>query len=181
MNNFNKAVETAQEVTIKNNGHIPQIMAFGSISNSIMAFADFPIDFNDKMRLMAGAGGKLAETQLQEKSLGELEDVIFISEAWMKTAKKGEQVQLPVRDNPDRIEVLIIIGRNLKEDIDSHAYFKMIRDKKTDKVIKLESMTKEIKKLYSEADIEQSKIDSPIVNAFIYGYKTMTERLSKQS
>jgi hypothetical protein len=181
--NFKTITKMAREHMLESGNHMPQLMVFGSEHNTIIAFADFPEDHNIKCRMMAGAGAKIAEDQLKDKALGELEEIYFISEAWMATFKKHEKPVLPVRNNPDRQEVLIIIGKNLKDKSSMQEILNIIRDKE-DKVIDLESMNmqKEAEKLAGEKLPEgQQSYESPLLEAFILGHDKMTEILTRKS
>lgn len=148
--------EMAKKVMLENGSHIPQLMVRGSKQGTIAVFPDFPDTHEERAKAIAFAGYKVARTP----EIGELEEIFFISEAWMAKYDKNDPDIMP-RNNPDKVEVLIIVSRKFPNGKDKMIALEIKRDKK-DKVINL------------EVCVERKgviKAESPLINAFQKGYE----------
>ena len=160
MKHLDEIKDIAQKVLMENGQHMAQLNVYGSKSSALLAFADFPSDFDIKMRMMLGAGAKVADGD----KLGELEEVYFISEVWMggmiekDDFKKGNFV-MP-RDNPDRQEALMIVAQDLKNKGKPIMYPYMIK----------RSPKGDIMGLSAVDATKNMEVDSPLLDAFVFGF-----------
>ena len=170
MMSLNDVAKRAKETLLKTGGHFPTILAHGSRSQAMIIFADFPQGSEKKMKAMFGAGAKLGSEKEMKKRFGILEQVFFISEAWMNMPKKGVKFIQPSKD-PKRIESLIIFGMDIALKKQEVMAFEMKRNKKG-----------EFKELKScERMGKADSVKSPIVEAFVDGYLSsiMLEKVNR--
>lgn len=151
----------AKEVVLKTGKHYPQLFAYTEKGMITSLFVDFPNTHEKKVELFLNTGVKLAEG----KGAGKLEEVYFITEGWMATVDKKEIMVRP-SEHPKRKEVLIVLGRILDEDKTVLAQFEMVRNEK-EEVVELKDM-----------GTFESKIKSPLLDAFLFGYTKTQERIS---
>ena len=154
----------AKENILKFGGHIPTVIVKGSDGSSIAQFESLPKAHEAKARLMFTAGMDTARSN----QVGQLWQVIFISEAWLSMVENDNTIDKPPSQDPNRKEILIITSMEL---VDEHqaslAIFEMVRDSK-DTLIELA----EIKEI--ETPHEAQNVKSPLLEAFVAGYRMGT-------
>src|SRR5690348_986325 len=96
-------VQIAKGIALKYGCHAPQLLLFGEQGVVPMTFLDFPGEQEEKISYMFGAGKHCSSNH----SIGKLNKVFFVSEAWMVRMNKDEPYIRPAF-HPKRIEVLII-------------------------------------------------------------------------
>ena len=154
----------AKKTILEFGGHIPTVIVKGGNGTGVAQFENFPKTHEDKARLMFAAGMDTARTN----QVGQLWQVIFISEAWLSMVDNGEMIDKPPSKDPNRKEILIITSMELIDDhLATLAIFEMVRDRK-DKLIELA----EIKEL--ETAHEAHHVKSPLLEAFVAGYRRGT-------
>lgn len=157
-NNLTFLIETSEKQVMGNRGHHPQLCLFGSKGNTLAVLTSMP---EDKHFALMMVGQELAKNPQAQKELGELEEVYFISEAWISLQTElnpdGTAKVMP-RDDPHRAEVLIIAGKNLKSGENYFSNREMIRDKEG-KVLFLR-----------ELPDMGGRMEMPILQAFLDGY-----------
>jgi len=154
----------AKETILNFGGHIPTIIVKGSNGSRIAQFESLPKAHEAKARLMFTAGIDTARSN----QVGQLWQVIFISEAWLSIVENDKTIDKPPSQDPNRKEILIITSMELVDDEQtSLAIFEMVRDSK-DTLIELA----EIKEL--ETPHEAQNVKSPLLKAFVAGYRMGT-------
>jgi hypothetical protein len=149
-----------KEATLKLGFHMPTLVAKGKGGVSIAHFSNFGDTHEDKAMRLFMAGIDTAHSN----QVGELTEVILISEGWMNLAKRdGTKDVLPSQD-PERKEVLIVTGVKLGiEPEPEMVIFEMVRDARG-KLIDLEDF-----------DLPQlgkgDHIETPLLDAFVSGFK----------
>jgi hypothetical protein len=147
--------QTAQAETLKHGHHPPTIIAQGSEQSIIAPLENLDDTHEGRVARMMSAGFAIGHSG----KFGLLEDVFFISEAWMSVGHEPPKMS-PSQD-PNRIEVLLISGLKVIEHEAKMILFEMIRSKKG-KLIRL--------KEFDLPGEEDRQLESPLLDAFIYGY-----------
>ena|SRR3990167_8787381 len=152
-----KMVSDTVQATFKKQGqYYPMLHVFGTKKEGLVLMADFPAEHEDKLKAMLMAGYKVGH----EGKLGDLESFYFISEAWSEKVteaqKESGNYTRPSLD-PNRQEILFIIGKDLVAKKTQSKIFEIVRhNKKAD--LKVKKSTR------------PDSIESPLLDAFEYGY-----------
>jgi hypothetical protein len=156
---FDEVVRVATETLLRDGYHIPTIFAEGSSASAAIQIDSLASSSVERQAQLFIAAMQLA----LEGRLGSLQQVILITEAWMSEAEGTKPPVIPPSEDPNRREILIVTGRNLREDAVRFAVFDMVRD--------AEGQLVEII-AHPEPD-EAHKLESPLLDAFIAGYKAV--------
>lgn len=155
------------KATLKSGNCPPHFFVFGSKGNGILAIPEIPDTTEKKTKLFLLVGNKLAK----EKKIGELKEFYFVSEGWLSVSKNKKFTCPPSKD-PKRKEVIAIIGQTLGIKTKNKVVaFEMVRDKK-DKLIML--------KPYKELGKEKGKTESPLTEAFAFGFQMGRREIENQ-
>jgi hypothetical protein len=160
-------VKQARETALKQGRHLPTIIVEGKENHVGCVLADFPEDHRGKVLMMFSAGLSVA----CEEKLGELRQAHLISEGWMSRAKAGKLPAVPPSRDPDRIEALIVAGRNVETGGSTFVSFEMVRNE-TGKLVDLTEFET------SQWARGQASFESPLLDAFIRGYRAGLGRVS---
>ncbi len=133
----------AKELTLRDGFHAPTLFAIGSASALAGELEEMPDTHVARVRLMHRTGQFLGE----QDALGALQQVIFITEAWMHVFPQDAETGRPARD-ASRLEVLCIARLTL---LDLQEYD------------------------LGDEDGEE-RADSPLLRAFASGYRTARAR-----
>jgi len=163
---FEQLTEMVKEVCLKQGEHVPQIFVQGS-KNTVMAIlADLPEDFKKRHKGFFVAGAKIA----LEADIGLLQSVYFASEGWMSRVKKDEKMSTRPKDDPKRVECLILAGTDMENSKDNFICFEMLRNKDK-KLTGLKPLDKKGETSYK----------SPLIEAFIAGFFAAKARIQNIS
>ena len=108
---FEEIIANAKEVTLKDGHHVPILIVEGSRNLIVSQFPEMPETHGERMELMRFIGQAAAKSS----RVGKLEQVLFISEGWMSMAKEDKPPEMRPSEDPNRKEVLIISGLQIKE------------------------------------------------------------------
>jgi hypothetical protein len=112
----------SRETLLKDGNHIPTLIVVGTLGKGIGQLqGDFETS-DDRRRAMSVLGKAFRE----EKQIGKLEKVFFISEGWMSAAAKSGEIIRPSED-PNRIEVLVVSELDLQGKKTNMLLFEMER------------------------------------------------------
>ncbi len=153
----------AKELTLRDGFHVPTLFAIGSASALAGELEEMPDTHFARVRLMHCTGQFLGERD----ALGALQQVIFITEAWMHVFPRDAETGRPERDS-SRIEVLCIARLTLPEEGQDLVLLQMLRDETGD-LVDLQDY-----ELGDESGEERA--DSPLLRAFASGYRTARAR-----
>lgn len=171
--NLDFVKETSGRVLLQNGSHSPQMCLFGKKGNVFVLIGDFPSDSRIKEMIMLGLGHKTGSDFKMQQQIGELEETYFISEAWISIVKKEDlnnnTLKVMPSDDPNKVEIIIIAGKNIKTDKMTFNGRKLIRNKEG-KIIKLEEMS-----------YPTDKFESYLLDAFFKGYKIGEQDLLKKN
>lgn len=152
-------VKIAKQILTQFGTHAPMLFVRGSKGGGMVTFKDFGPEHEDKLRQMANAG---VEAAVKYPS-GDLHSVIFVTEAWMGTAKKGQQYTQPSKD-PKRKEMLLITTLDAVTSKQGLLMYQMIRNKRGELI--------ELNRFTGKWD----SVESPLLPAFVAGYNLITKR-----
>jgi hypothetical protein len=148
-------VQFVKKVMLEVGSHGPTIFLKGSEGKVAVALASFGENVDKRINDMLNAGTFTA----LKHSVGELELIIFVSEAWMGRASNGEEFIRPSLD-PKRIEVLMVTYLDTATKEQKMISIEIVRNKQ-EKVIDLKEMSMP----------EVDRIESPLLSAFLKGYQ----------
>ena len=103
---------------------MPILIVEGSRNLIASQIPEMPETHGERMELMRFIGQAAAKSS----RVGKLEQVFFISEGWMSMAKEDKPPEMRPSEDPNRKEVLIISGLQIKERKKILKLFEMVRD-----------------------------------------------------
>ncbi len=116
--------QIAQETLLARGRHAPTVIVEGQQRNVVVQFEAFPPTHAGRAEQMFVLGLTLAASG----EVGVLQQVFFISEAWMSVAEPGRTLELPPSEDPKRKEVLIVAQHILQPPRNEVLVFEMKRD-----------------------------------------------------
>lgn len=149
----------ARETTLKENGHVPMLLAEGDRGMVVALFEQPPAQFELRLLAMYSAGLTMAKRD----QIGILHQVFFISEAWMSVGEKPDKPPIRPTEDPDRKEVLIVYETRM-QDLGSEVVVYEIDRNERERVADLQ----EFETPGSEEGTDD--VESPLLDAFIAGY-----------
>lgn len=150
-------VASAKEATLLAGGHQPTIVVEGSQQHAILTIEQLADTHEGRVDQIAMAGWLVGSAS----SIGVLEQVFLVTEAWVSHREEGKEPVLPPSADPQRKEVLIIASYNISEDKTDMRMLEMIRDKE-DKLIDL---------IPHPVSMESgASVQAPLLMAFVQGY-----------
>lgn len=153
-------LEIAEKTTIEHNGHMPQLCLVGDKGKIMALLPDLPQNSELKHKLLEFSGYKMSTDIKAREQLGELQEIYFISEAWVSTLEKDEKMEVMPREDPKKKEVLMIAIKDIQNNIDKAIFREIIRNKE-DKIVALNK----------GMDNKGVEVKSYILEAFLDGYK----------
>jgi hypothetical protein len=148
-------VQLVKKLTLEAGSCQPTVFVNGSQQKVAIGMKNFGETSDARARDMLNAGTFTA----YKHSVGELESLVFVSEAWMSEVnEKGELVQ-PSRD-PKRIETLIINCLDVATQDETVRMFEMVRNPKG-----------ELTDLNQMSLPEGGRVKGMLLPAFLKGYQ----------
>lgn len=152
-------VEIARDTLLRDGSHPPTIVIEGTRGMRAGVFEEMKRTQAERETQMFEAGLSFGERE----NLGGLQQVFFITEAWMSTVTKGKLPDLPPSKDPQRREILIIThvdarGPQAKA---KAALLEILRDE-----------AGEVRELTPGEEWEGADVKSPLLGAFVLGYVT---------
>lgn len=95
----------------------------------------------------------------RQQGVGRLRDVVFISQGWMTESPADEQPTGRPSEDPQRREVLLVGGHNMKTDERDLTIFPLVRDAQGT-----------VQRLDTYTPPEEAPTRSPLLDAFVAGY-----------
>jgi hypothetical protein len=149
-------VQLAKKLMFESGYHEPIVFFKGTEGKGVVALETFGKDADERTKDMLNAGA-LAGIK---RNVGELELIVFVSEAWMGRAIKKEEDYILPSSDPKRVEVLIITYLDTATKEQAMRMFEVVRDSQK-RIIDL--------KQNSLPDVDSIK--SPLLPAFLKGYQ----------
>lgn len=153
-----QVAQQAKETTLRTGRYIATLIIEGSLESFIAQLQDFADTHEGRKAQMFLYGLLFA----QNAEIGILQQVFFISEAWLSTAKSKDELFVPPSRDPQRKEVLIVAQQVIQPPKQDGVVFEMKRNKKQ-KLVSVEPF---------QPDVQEDNFDyqSPLIDAFIIGY-----------
>lgn len=137
--------------------HAPTLIIDGSIRPVIVQIDGLAPTFEGRAQQMFVAGQALA----RDGGAGQLRSVYFVSEAWLSQAQDGRLPDVPPSQDPQRKEVLIVNGVEVKSHRARVAIYEMMRDEQEN--------LREIREINLPDDSSTSS-ESRLLEAFLTGF-----------
>jgi len=151
-----EVVRVAKETTLQDGWHMPTVLADDGRVSVVLQMTEMGKTHQERVAMMNAAGFALGKSD----TIGQLEQVFFITEAWMSMPPGGE-LTLPPSQDPNRIEVLLISQLEVAERRGDLVMFEMIRD--GEQLVDLKEFAPR-----GEKDLS---FDSPLLDAFANGFQ----------
>ena len=152
-------VSNAKEIALRDGSHVPVLVVEGSQNLVVGQIPDLPGTHSERVELMRFLGQAAAKSG----RLGQLQQVFMVSEGWMSMASKDKLAETIPSQDPDRKEVLIISGMQMKGRNKQLKVFEIMRDR-DEQVVSLEEFLPEEKK-------KEESVEIPLLDAFIEGFQ----------
>lgn len=155
---FENLIQKAKEITLQDGNHVPILIVEGSRGLAISQMRDVPDTHGERLDLMRSMGQAAA----MSGKLGRLRQVFFISEGWMSVANQGKAPEMRPSQDPNRKEVLIVSGLELKGQQKYLRIFEMIRNP-DQRVVDLAELI--------PPHAKDGTIEIPLLDAFSHGFR----------
>jgi hypothetical protein len=155
---FEDLAAHAKEITIQDGHHVAVLIVEGSRRLAVSHIQEMPETHGERLQLMQLFGQAAAESG----KFGRLEQIFFVSEGWMSVSVKEKPPSARPSQDPDRREVLIISGLELKGRSKQLKIFEMVRDQE-ERVVDLAEL--------SPPTDASGTIEIPLLDAFALGFR----------
>jgi hypothetical protein len=154
---FEELVRMAQKSALEHGGHQPLLLVQGSNRVFAAELTDLPPTHRERSQWLFFLGFSMA----QSPDFGQLEQVYFVSEAWMNHVDKEQADFMPPSQHPDRFEVLLISSLSGDGKHTQIATLTMQRDA-AGKLVTLQPMER--------SEEEDQTAENSLLTAFIHGF-----------
>lgn len=148
----------AQENVLTYGKHAPTVIAEGDRRTLIVQIDPLAPTHAGRAEQMFVLGLTLAASG----EVGVLQQVFFVSEAWMSIAEPGKPLELPPSEDPQRREVLMIAQHVLKPVANKVVAFEMQRDG--------QGLLKTLEPAPAREKPRNEEARSPLIEAFVIGF-----------
>lgn len=156
--------QVAREFLLRTGQHDPMVIIDGDLRTQMVVIEDMPPTHDDRFRQMAEIGFTLGN----EMDVGELRQMVLITEGWLSVPTEGRLPQVPPSKDPERVEVLLINMLSVPERKHHLMVLEMIRDEAGE--------IQEVRPHASMKETEGMTAESPLVDALLLGYLTAKQR-----
>ena len=153
-------ISNAKEIMLRDGSHVPVLIAEGGKSLVAGQIPDMPATYGERVELMRFLG----EAAAKSGRVDQLQQVFMVSEGWMSVASEDKPPEMRPSQDPNRKEVLIVSGIQVKEDKKHLKVFEIMRDS-DEKVVGLEEFLPNEKNKDETAEV-------PLLDAFVEGFQT---------
>jgi len=152
-------ISNAKEIMFRDGNHVPILIVEAGKNLVAGQIQDMPETHGERIELMRFLGQAAAKTG----RVDQLQQVFMVSEGWMSVASEDKPLEMRPSQGPEKKEVLIISGIQMKERKKLLKVFEILRDSE-EQVISLEEFLPEAKK--------DETAEVPLLDAFIHGFQT---------
>ena len=156
---FEEVVSNAKKNFLADGNHMPTFVIEGSNNLVIARLQGLPETHGEKKGILRFLGQQTA----MSGKVDQLRQVFMISEAWVVSANKDELAKTRPLPDPNKKEVLMISGIQIKERKKYIKLFEILRDSNK-QVIGLGEFKANEKK--------DKEVENPLLDAFISGFRT---------
>lgn len=153
---FDAVVELAKETALREGGHVPTLVIDATRQPVVLQIPELAPTHEERIQQMFIAGVALA----QHAHVGQLRQIVFVSEGWMSEPQEGRLPEIPPSQDPNRREVLFITGFEPRTGLTRGVILEMIRDE--------EETLRELR-AFAPPGVGNDEIKSPLLDAFIHG------------
>ena len=152
-------VQTATAVLLRDGYHVPTLIAEGERQSIVTQLKPLAATSEGRAQQLYALGAILAETG----ELGVLQQVFFITEAWLSLATSEHPPHFPPSEDPQRTEILVVSRMGMQPPQTEVVIFEMQRNKQGT-LVSLESLDKQI------PPEQPGSAESPLLIAFAIGF-----------
>ncbi len=157
---LDEIVSNAKEILLRDGNHVPALIVEGSKKLIVAPIPNMPETHGERIVLLRFLGQAAVKTG----SIGQLQQVFIITEGWLSVGIKEESSEVRPSQDPNRKEVLIISGMQIKERRKIMKLFEILRDDEN-QVISLEESLRDVEE-------KEVTVEIPLVEAFVRGFQT---------
>src|SRR5687768_7435798 len=153
-------ISNAKEIMLRDGKHVPVLIVEADRKVAAGQIPDMPPTHGERVELMLFLG------QAAGKSgrIDSLQQVFMVQEAWMSVATEDKPPQSRPSQDPNRKEVLVVSGIEIKDYKKHMRVFEILRDKH-DQVVGFEEFAPDEKK-------KDHSVEVPLLDAFVNGFQT---------
>jgi len=155
---FEEIVSNAKEVILKDGKHVPILIVDGGQGLLISQLNELPATHHERAELFRFIG----LTTAMSGKLRSLKQVFMVSEGWMSVARIDGQPMMSPSQDPDRKEVLIVSGFEVKSKRKYLKLFEILRYGENNGV--------DLQELFPDAN-KGGPVEVPLLDAFIHGFQ----------
>jgi hypothetical protein len=156
---FDEIVSVAKDILLRDGTHVPVLIIEESKNLLVTQISDMPATHGERINLLHHLDQIAAKSGRVER----LHQVYLVSEGWLSSAAGGKSSSLSPSEAPNRKEVLIISGVNVKDRRKQIKLFEILRDNHQDVVGVREYFPNENKK--------DESVEVPLLDAFVNGFR----------
>jgi len=153
-------VSNAKEILLRDGQHLATLIVEGGKSLIAGQIPDLPATHGERVELMRFLGQAAAKSGRVDR----LHQVVMVSEGWMSEPSENKPTDMRPSQDPNRKEVLIISGMQIKEHKKQMEVLEILRDS-NQQVVSLEEFLPDKEK-------KDESIDIPLLDAFVEGFQT---------
>lgn len=153
-----QVAQQAKDTTLSLGSHIPTLIAEGDLRAAIAQLQPLAETHEGRKAQMFLNGLML----VQSGEVGVLQQVFFISEAWLSAARKERDLVIPPSRDPQRKEVLMVSQHVIRSRHEDVLIFEMQRNSRG----KLTQLTP----FEETAQPSTTELRNPLIDAFLVGY-----------
>lgn len=150
----------SSELLLASGQHLPMVIIEGSLKTDMVVIEDMPPTHDERLQRMAHVGFTLAK----QESVGELQQMVFVTEGWLSAGTPDSPPQIPPSQDPNRIEVLLINHLDVPNQKYQLMALEMIRDENGE--------VREVRPHESMKETEDMNVESPLLDALLIGYQS---------
>ena len=155
---FEEIISNAKERMLLDGKIEPILVIESSKSLVIVPLQDMPETHGERIGLMRFLGQFTAKSG----KVNQLQQVFMVTEGWMSKATKSKPSKMRPSQDPNRKEVLIISGIQMRERKKHLKLFEILRDS-NEHVVSLEG--------FFPNEKQDESVEIPLLEAFVYGFQ----------
>jgi hypothetical protein len=163
---FDELTWITKAMTMKDGKLTPAIIVVGSKSPIVSQIPQMPETHGQRMELMRLMGRTIARSG----RIGHLEQIFFVSDGWMSRATHLNPTEMRPSRDPDRKEVLIVSGLDIKGKKKHLKLFELVRNP-SEQVIDLREV---LPRPSMEGEIELAPLEALVQGFELRGFKAQS-------
>jgi len=152
-------VSNAKEIMLRDGNHVPALIVEGEKKLIVTQIPNFPETHGERIALLRFLGQAAVKTG----AIGQLQQVFIITEGWMSMRSQDKPSEMRPSQDPNRKEVLVISGLQIKERKKYMKVFEILRGS-DQQVVSLEEFL-------PDGEKKDTSVEIPLVEAFVQGFQ----------